>query len=425
MQLRLRRATLRGSVEIPGSKSHTIRAVAIAALAEGESCIRQPLDSADARAAFHAYRGLGVEISDEGDRWRVQGRGGCFQAPDDVIDVGNSGTTMRVALGSAALLPEGLAVLTGDAQVRSRPCGPLVQSLNDLGATVCATRGNGCPPLVVEGRIRGGTTTIEAVTSQYLSSLLINCPLAEDDTHIRVPLLNEKPYVGITLDWLDRQGIRLDYADDLSVFHIPGGQTYRPVSRRIPGDFSSATFFLAAGALGDNEVLCKGLDLEDTQGDKVVIDYLRAMGADISVEDEGIRVRAAKLRGCELDLNATPDALPMMAVMGCFAEGETRLVNVPQARLKETDRIAVMCAELAKLGADIEELPDGLIIRESALRPAMVEGHADHRVVMSLAIAGCMLDGETVIEGYEAVNITFPTFFDALAGLGCSGKLVA
>jgi len=419
MQLRVRRGALRGSVEIPGSKSHTIRAVAIASLAEGESRIRQPLESADARAAFRAYRGFGVEIAEEDGVWHVQGSGGRITPPDNVIDVANSGTTMRVALGSAALLREGLAVLTGDGQVRSRPCGPLVQSLNDLGATVRATRGSGCPPLVVEGRLRGGETSIEAVTSQYLSSLLINCPLADADTHIRVPLLNEKPYVGITLDWLARQGIQLDHAADLSEFHIPGGQCYAPVDRRIPGDFSSATFFLAAGALPGNEVLCRGLDLEDTQGDKAVVDYLREMGAAVSVEEDGIRVRAAALRGAEIDLNATPDALPMMAVLGCFAEGETRLVNVPQARLKETDRIAVMCAELRKLGADAEELADGLVIRESQLRSATVEGHDDHRVVMALAIAGSQLDGETVIAGSEAVAITYPGFADVLVGLGC------
>jgi len=418
MQLRVRRAPLRGSVEIPGSKSHTIRAVAIAALAEGESCIRQPLDSADARAAFRVYRGFGVDIADEGDLWRVRGVGGQLKTPDHVLDVANSGTTMRVALGSEALLREGLTVLTGDGQVRRRPRGPLAQSLNALGATVRSTRGDGRPPLVVEGVLRGGETSLEAVTSQYLSSLLINCPLAEGDAHIRVPLLNEKPYVGITLDWLKRQGITLDYAEDLSEFHVPGGQAYAPVDRRIPGDFSSATFFLAAGALGENEVLCRGLDLSDTQGDKAVVDYLRAMGAAVTVEAEGIRVRAAGLRGCEIDLNATPDALPMMAVAACFAEGETRLVNVPQARLKETDRIAVMCGELRKLGADIEELADGLVVRESALRGAPVLGHDDHRVVMSLAVAGSLIAGETVIEGYEAVNITYPGFLEALTGIG-------
>lgn len=424
MKLLIEGTPLRGTAIIPGSKSHSIRAVAIASLAPGESFIREPLDSADARAAFRAYKAFGAEIADAGDHWHVRGTGGKLKTPDNVIDVANSGTTMRIALASASLIPNGITVLTGDKQVCSRPCGPLAQSLNDLGARVRSTRGGSNPPFVVEGTLRGGDTSIEAVTSQYVSALLINAPLAESDTHLRVPLLNERPYVGITLDWVARQGIRVDAAEDWSEFHIPGGQAYQPVDRRIPGDFSSATFFLAAGALQDNEIFCSGLDMSDTQGDKAVVDYLRQMGAEVRIESEGIHVRAKSLVGCELDLNATPDALPMMAVLGCFAKGTTRLVNVPQARLKETDRIAVMREELEKMGAKITEMPDGLIIEESALRPAEVEGHDDHRVVMSLAIAGAMLPGTTTINGYEAVNITFPTFREVLQGLGGHARIL-
>jgi 3-phosphoshikimate 1-carboxyvinyltransferase len=424
MKLVVEGSNLQGPVEIPGSKSHTIRAVAIASLAQGESVIEHPLESADARAAFRAYRAFGVEIAESPEAWRVQGCGGNFRTPDDVIDVANSGTTMRIALGSAALLPEGIAVLTGDAQVRRRPCGPLARALNDLGADVQSTRGNGCPPLVVRGALCGGETTIDAVTSQYVTSLLINTPLASGDTHLHVPVLNEKPYVEMTLDWLRRQGLRVDSDGDLREFYIPGGQAYAPVQRRIPGDFSSATFFLAAGALSDNEVLCRGLDLSDTQGDKAVLDYLRAMGALVTIESDGLRVTARTLKGCELDLNATPDALPMMAVLGCFARGTTRLVNVPQARLKETDRIAVMHSELEKLGARVTELPDGLVIEESALHAGEVQGHDDHRVVMALAIAGSMLPGLTIIHGYEAVNVTFPGFLQAFRGLGGKGRVL-
>lgn len=423
MKLLVEGSNLRGSVEIPGSKSHTIRAVAIASLASGESEIRQPLDSADARAAFRTYRAFGAEIDDQGDVWRVRGLGGELRTPNDVIDVANSGTTMNVALGTASLLSKGIAVLTGDEQVRRRPCGPLANALNDLGASVRSTRDNGCPPFVVSGRLRGGETTIEAKSSQYVTSLLINAPLAEQTTRLHVPLLYEIPYVYMTLDWLRRQGVRVEHADDLSEFEIPGGQAYRPVDCRIAGDFSSATFFLAAGALPDNEVLVRGLDMDDPQGDKAVVDYLKAMGASVSFEKEGIRIAAQGLAGCELDLNATPDALPMMAVLACFASGTTRLVNVPQARLKETDRITVMREELTKLGARIEELPDGLIVHESPLQAGEVEGHGDHRVVMSLAVAGAMLHGTTTINGYEAVNVTFPTFLAAINGLGARTRL--
>jgi 3-phosphoshikimate 1-carboxyvinyltransferase len=423
MDLTCEKATLKGAVDIPGSKSHTIRAVAIAALAAGESRIRHPLVSEDARAAVTAYRALGAAIETEGDEWHVTGTGGELRTPDNVIDVGNSGTTMRMALGSCALLRQGMAVLTGDDQVRRRPNGPLAGSLNDLGASAQSTRGEGIPPLVVSGRLRGGETAIEAVTSQYLSSLLINTPLGDGDTVIRVPLLNERPYVAITLDWLRRQGIEFEQ-DGWTEFRVPGGQAYQPVDRRIPADFSSATFFLAAGALGDNDVVSRGLDMNDTQGDRAVIDYLRQMGAWVDVEQSQVRVRGAQLTGCEIDLNATPDALPMMAVLACFAKGETRLVNVPQARLKETDRIAVMRRELERMGATVTELDDGLVIRESALHATEVEGHGDHRVVMALAIAGTMLPGTTRIRGYEAVAITFPGFADKLAGLGAPARAI-
>jgi 3-phosphoshikimate 1-carboxyvinyltransferase len=424
MKLLVEGSNLRGRAEIPGSKSHTIRAVAIATLAGGVSQIRQPLDSADTRAAFQAYQGFGAHLEESPGLWTVKGTGGNLSVPANVIDTANSGTTMNMALGTAALLPEGICVLTGDGQVRRRPSGPLAQSLNELGATVRSTRDNGCPPYVVEGRLKGGTTTLAATSSQYLSSILLNAPLAEADTRVILSVLHEVPYVFITLDWLARQGIRVEHDEALTEFLVPGRQAYRPVDRRIPGDFSSATFFLAAGALPDNEVVSKGLDMTDTQGDKAVVDYLKAMGAEVEVQAEAVKVTARRLEGCEIDMNATPDALPMMAALACFARGETRLVNVPQARQKETDRIAVMRLELSKLGADLDELEDGLVIRESALHAGEVDGHGDHRIVMALAIAGTMLPGTTTIHGYEAVNITFPSFLGVLTGLGAKARLV-
>lgn len=418
MDLNIERSTLHGEVEIPGSKSHTIRAVAIAALAGGQSILRAPLQSEDASAAVRAYGALGASIEIGEEEWRITGFAGRPTAPADVIDVANSGTTLRLALGAASLIADGAAVFTGDAQIRRRPCGPLAQSLNDLGASVQATRNNGCAPFFVSGRLRGGETTIECKTSQYLSSLLINCPLADHDSIIHVPLLNEAPYVEMTLDWLARQNIRLEH-DGLAEFRISGGQGYQAFDTRIPADFSTATFFLAAGALSGNAVTCMGLDMNDTQGDKAVVDYLRQMGAKIDIGDSRITVRADDLKGCDIDLNATPDALPMMAVMGCFARGTTRLLNVPQARMKETDRIAVMHGELAKLGAQVEELPDGLVIHESALHASSdLDSHDDHRIVMALAIAATQVNGVSTIHAAEAASVTFPGFVDALKRVG-------
>ncbi len=423
MKLSVRQSNLRGEVSIPGSKSHTIRAVAIAALADGESSIRYPLVSEDTEAAVRAYRALGAQIDVDQDSWAVSGNGGNFRVADETIDVANSGTTLRIAMGSAALLREGSVTLTGDDQIQRRPAGPLADSLNDLGAQVRSVCDNGCAPFAVSGRLTGGETSIEAVTSQYLTSLLINAPLADGDSVIKVPLLNERPYVGITLDWIARQGVLVEYDAEWTEFRIRGRQAYRPVERRIPGDFSSATFFLAAGALGQNDIVCEGLDMNDTQGDKAVVEYLRNFGASVEIQEGSVRIKANELRGIDIDLNSTPDALPMMAVLGCFAKGRTRLLNVPQARLKETDRIAVMASELGKMGARVEELPDGLVIEESPLHGAHVNGHDDHRVVMALAIAGAMLEEETVIDGYEAVSITYPGFAEAMKKLGNSAAV--
>jgi 3-phosphoshikimate 1-carboxyvinyltransferase len=418
MNLTTKKSTLAGTVNIPGSKSHTIRAVAIASLADGVSHIRGPLDSSDTVAAVETYRALGAGIEQREDGWHVTGTNGLLSAPAETIDVGNSGTTIRIAMGSAALISGGLTTLTGDEQIRQRPAGPLAQALRDLGATVTDIGDTGCPPFAIEGRIRGGECTIECKTSQYLSSLLMCCPLAERDTRIIVPLLNEAPYVGITLDWLERQGIRVGFAEDYSEFTVPGNQSYRPVNRLIPADFSSATFFLAAGALPGNTVTSAGLDYSDTQGDKAVVEYLRSLGAVVGVEDGCIHTSNARLAGCEIDMNATPDALPMMATLACFAEGETKLTNCPQARMKETDRIAVMTQELRKLGADIDEHPDGMTIRGSELKSGTVSGHGDHRVIMSLAIAGTQIEGGVCIEGADAMSVTYPTFADDLASIG-------
>lgn len=416
MQFVSRASTLKGAVDVPSSKSHTIRAVLLASLAEGESVLHQPLMSGDTAAAVDVYQALGARSELNEGLWRIQGVGGQPQAPAQTLDVRNSGTTMRVAMGSCTLLASGTATLTGDEQIQKRPCGPLVKALNDLGAKV-ESGGNGCAPFTVRGRLQGGRASIEAETSQYLTSLLLCCPAAPRDTHLEVPLLHEKPYVQMTLDWLEFQGVRVEH-EDLARFYIPGGQSFKPFERQIPADFSSATFFLAAGALGDNAVTCRGLNLEDSQSDKAVLDFLRQMGAEVTCDDNGITVRADQLAGVDLDLNDCPDALPMMAVMGCFASGTTRLLNVPHARLKETDRIAVMAAELGRLGGNVEELADGLVIHQSDLRGAAVDGHSDHRVVMALAVAGTQAAGDTTIDTAEAAGVTFPGFADCLRNLG-------
>ena len=416
MKLHVNKSMLSGSVEMPGSKSHTIRAVVIASLAAGTSRIRKPLVASDTLAAVSACRLFGAEILKQED-WMVHGVAGSPRVPDNVIDVGNSGTTLYIALGTAALV-NGVTVLTGDGQIRRRPAGPLIDALNGLGAKVESTRGNDMAPIIVRGPMRGRKIELDgSKTSQYLTSLLINCPLAAGDTEIEVSNLIERPYVEMTLGWLADQGIDVDN-DDFRRFRIGGGQKYEQFERTISADFSSATFFMCAAAITGSELELVGLDLTDTQGDKAVAGMLAQMGAEVEPTPNGLVIRGGPLHGAELDLNDTPDALPALAVTACFAGGETRLVNVPQARLKETDRIAVMREELTKMGADIEELADGLVIRGSKLCPAVVHGHFDHRVIMALAVAGLALDGETTVYTAEALDVTFPTFVELMASIG-------
>jgi 3-phosphoshikimate 1-carboxyvinyltransferase len=236
--------------------------------------------------------------------------------------------------------------------------------------------------------------------------------------------MNEKGYVQMTLDWLQAAGIEVEANKQLTHFKIPGGQVYRSVTRPIAADFSSAAFPGCAAVLAaDPEVTVLGLDFADAQGDKRIFEFLREMGASFDIVGSELRIqRASVLHGIQMDLSDTPDALPMLAVVGCFAEGETVLHNVAMARIKETDRIAVMCAELSKMGADIEERPDGLIIRKSRLHGAHVNGHDDHRVVMAMAVAGLLADGETQIDSAESVQITYPTFLPSMQGLGAVMK---
>jgi 3-phosphoshikimate 1-carboxyvinyltransferase len=425
MKLKVRKSGLKGTVAIPTSKSHTIRAVAIASLAAGTSTIRRPLVSGDALSAVACYSQLGASIdTTEAGAWRITGMGGQIVTPADIIDVGNSGTTLRLALGSAALAQPGEKItFTGDGQIQARPLQPLMGAINTLGGHCHSLRGNGMAPVEVEGRLRGGKVSIECKTSQYLSSLLAATPLADGDTEIDVTLLNEPDYVQITLDWLDAQGIRYQH-EGLRHFHIKGGQSYKAFDRAIPADFSSATFFLCAAALLGAEITLEGLDFSDSQPDKAVVEYLKLMGAKVRVDGTSVTISGGGLKGVEIDMNKTPDALPAMAVTAAFASGKTKFYNVPQARLKETDRIACMAQELAKVGIRTEELPDGLIVYGGKPKAAVADGRSDHRIVMAMAIAGLAMEGETTIETAEAMSVTFPTFVELMQGLGADMEIV-
>ncbi|HOL68246.1 MAG TPA: 3-phosphoshikimate 1-carboxyvinyltransferase, partial [bacterium] len=296
---------LQGEFVVPGSKSHTIRAVVIASLARGTSTIIKPLQSADTRAAVNACRSLGAVIRCEPEKWEITGFGSEPKPPGEKLDLMNSGTSLNLVAAVAAL-GSFSTVLDGDDSLRSRPVQPLLDALNQLGAKAVSLN-NGRPPIRISGVLRGGKACVDGINSQFVSSVLIASPLAAGDTELTVANLHEAPYVEMTLGWLDEQNIDYQRNDDLTWFHIKGRQHYHAFSKRIPGDWSSATFPLVAAAICDSDVLIQGLELNDTQGDRAVLDYLRLMGVPIEIESSGIRIRGGgKLRGVCLDLNQTP-----------------------------------------------------------------------------------------------------------------------
>jgi 3-phosphoshikimate 1-carboxyvinyltransferase len=430
--------TISGTITIPSSKSQTIRALLIAAAAKGISRLINPLISQDTLSCLAFCKSIGAEIEEMDEYWEVTGITGTEKVQDLllkhtketplVLDVGNSGTTLYLGAGFAASL--GIPViLTGDEQIRSRPVENLLNSLRDLGAEVSftipgsaiqppITKGShGCPPVYIKGPLKGGITSISCPTSQYLSCLLLAAPAALGKSSIEVTLLNEAPYAEITMDWLDEQEIPYQHTD-MYQFEFPGNSRYKSFEKLIPGDYSSASFFFCAAAISGSTLTIGGLIENDSQGDKAVLGWLEQMGCKIVWDGDAVSVTGpvpGSLKGIDIDLNSAPDALPILAVTGCFAKGTTRLLNVPQARIKETDRIEVMTAELIKLGADITELEDGMVIQGvGKLSGGVVAGHGDHRVIMSLAVAGLFTKTPLTITGAEAASVTFPTFFTLL-----------
>lgn len=420
MKLKSTQSSLRGEIHIPASKSHTIRAVAIAAVAEGSSSLINPLMSEDAKSAILGAKEMGATVR-LGKNWSIKGIGGAPGQDCKKIDVGNSGTSLRILTALCALSSHPVS-FDGDHSIRQRPMMPLLSALENLGITLVDSANGKCP-FTIKGPLVGGKTAVSGVSSQFLTALLIAAPLTPQDTEITVENLNEKPYVEITLDWLRKMNIRFEQKG-LEWFKIYGKQKYLGFKRRIPADFSSATFPLCAAGITKSEVLIKGLDFEDHQGDKAVFEYFRMMGMEIRHLPHGVLVNSRGLQGIDIDMNATPDALPAMAVAGCFAKGTTRLLNVPQARIKECDRIAAMAKELTRMGARIEELADGLIIHQSNLKGTELHGYHDHRLVMALSIAGLGASGNTIVDTAESAAVTFPTFVEDMKMMGADFMLI-
>jgi len=412
---------LKGSVTIPPNKSHSFRALIMAALADGTSHITGPAVSSDWMRGTEALEMFGAEIRPKADKvWEVIGTGGKLQTPDDIVDCGNSGIILRFFTAIAACC-EGYTVLSGDHSIRHiRPCQPLVDALNQLGAWAVSTKGDGRAPLVVRGALRGGRAEICGMDSQPVSALLVAAALANAPSEITVTNPGEKPWVGVTLEWLKRCGVEFSN-DNFELYRVRGKSKWDGFDAHIPLDWSAALYPIVAGILCPASVVTvPGMDMNDCQGDKAVIDVLCGMGADIKVDADGrIVARTSFLKGMEIDCNDFIDQFMLLAVVGTFAEGQTVLTNAEICRHKECDRITETFKTLKSMGADVEERPDGLVIRKSRLRGAHIDSRADHRMVMTMALAAMTAESKTRITDIDCVKKTFPGFVDQMVSIGC------
>ncbi|MEN4006578.1 MAG: 3-phosphoshikimate 1-carboxyvinyltransferase [Methanobacteriaceae archaeon] len=409
---------IEGVIKAPPSKSYTHRAIIISSLGDGESLLKDPLFSEDTLASLNACEALGAEIKQEKESCIVQGTGGKLKTPEDVLDLKNSGTTLRIMTSVASLAP-GYTVLTGDSSLRTRPMQDLLDALHGLSVTVFSTRNNGKAPICIKGGFKGGKTDIKGdVSSQFISSLLIASPYAENPVDINIKgNFISKPYVDMTTDVMEKFRVNVDYDKKNNSFHVEN-QSYKGRDYTIEGDFSSASYIIGAAAALEGEVLVKNVFKDSKQGDKQILDIVKEMGAEVKFKKDEVAIHGhGELQGIDVSLENAPDLLPTVSALGAISEGETRITNVEHARFKETDRIHTCAVELSKLGVSLKEEHDGLIIKGGA-KGGVVKSHGDHRLVMALSLVGLKVGG-VKIENASVYNVSFPDFPDAMKKLGC------
>lgn len=422
--VRLRPAgRMAGTVVVPGSKSLTNRYLICAALADGTTTLRGASLSDDAHALLGGLEALGVRMDVLSDAREIIVHGCRGNLPHDeaALNVGNAGTAMRF-LTALVCLGHGEYRLDGSARMRARPIGPLVEALQQLGARIEYTGTDGCPPLRIAASGLHGHELGFATppSSQYISALLMVAPYARGDVMIAIDGdVTSRPYLALTCDVMRDMGVEL-LERDWRRFVVPAYQRYQPGTYDVEPDASAATYIWAAAALTGGRGGVRGITRTSRQGDARFVDVLTQMGCTVA-EEAGTLVVAApadgRLHGVDVDLNEMPDTVQTLAVLALFADGPTNVRNVANLRIKETDRIAALSQELAKLGAQVEARADGLTIHPPRqLTPASIDTYDDHRMAMSFAIAGLVVDG-VVIRDAGCVSKSFPDFFDVLATL--------
>lgn len=411
---------LQGEVLVPPSKSHTLRAILFASLATGKSTIHSYLESPDTNAMISACRQLGAKIKKTDLSLIIEGVASSPSTPKNVIDAGNSGQVLRFISAIASLIP-GYTVVTGDQSVReNRPISPLLSGINQLGAFAESISGTGYAPVKICGPLLGGVASIEGSDSQPVSGLIMAAAFSSQVSEIHVVNPGEKPWVDLTLAWLDKLNIPYE-REGYEVYRLFGNARYSGFDYTVPGDFSSAAFPMVAALLTGSSLTLNNLSMTDVQGDKAIITILKDMGANIEIDEINHQIKVLKspfLKGMKFDINHCIDAIAILSVIACFALGETQISGAAIARKKESDRISVMAGELRKMGANIKETEDGLIIRQSSLNAAVLESHGDHRVAMALTIAAMTLKSESKINHVECVNKSYPLFHEVMQSLG-------
>lgn len=407
-----------GTVKAPPSKSHTHRAFIMASLCAGETIVSHPLWAQDTISTLDAMCSMGAQHRKDGESIHIVGS--PLHAPNGIVDVGNSGTSMRILTGIASTLDVPVTI-SGDKSILKRPMFPLLNALRDLGASYESQMG--LPPVKICGPLQGGRTNISGnMSSQFITSLLMSAPLAKKDVNISViGNMVSRPYVDVTLKMMSDFGIQ--FQEKKNEFHVPAGQNYHCTEYTVPGDFSSAAFPLAAGALA-GEVTVTGLDLRDPQGDKAILDILRQFGAEVKSSANSVTVTQSKLEAIELDMGNIPDLFPITAVLAATASGETRLYGAPQLRFKESDRISHTASMLKNMGAQITETEDGCIIRGvTQLHGSWIDPVDDHRLMMAASIASLVSEGPMTIKDGECHMISYPNFLKDISTLGMKWRL--
>ncbi|MBN1304974.1 MAG: 3-phosphoshikimate 1-carboxyvinyltransferase [Anaerolineales bacterium] len=416
---------LQASVCLPGSKSHTNRALLISALAEGTSCLRNALFSDDSRYFAGALSDLGFEVLLEPEQAaiRVAGLGGRIPVGQAELFTGNAGTAARF-LTAFLTLGYGEYLLDGDARMRERPLGDLLEALSQLGADLEAP--TNCPPVRIRASgLPGGSTGIPGnVSSQYLSALLMVAPYAQGPVEIDVTsALFSKPYVDLTISTMQDFGVPVS-RDGYQRFSVRPGIYQSQSSYLIETDASAASYFFAAPAVLGGTVRVEHISLRSRQGDIAFLEVLREMGCSVLERRGGVEVTGPEtLQGVTVDMRDIPDTAQTLAAIAPFASSPTRIYGIASARVKETDRVAAVCAQLARLGVSVEEHQDGLTIQPCReIRPACIRTYKDHRMAMSFSLTGLRVPGIR-IEDPDCVSKTFPNYFDVLGGLN-KGRMV-